>query len=462
MSNPSVILLEFNELTPAVIERFMAEGHLPNFSRFAGEAVRFTTRAEEPFTLLEPWIQWVTVHSGLAYKEHGVLKLDQGHHLAAPRLWDLVSREGRRSWVCGSMNVNYEADCDAYVLPDPWCTKVAPRPDELRPFFDFVQTTVQEHTNEAHAASPAAYARFAAWMLQRGLSMDSVTSIMKQLSTERFDRTQWKRPAVLDQLQFDVFSHYYRRLRPAFSTLFLNSTAHFQHAYWDSMEPAAYSDGAGSGERTRFKDAIRFGYEQMDALLGRILQLAGSDVTLVLCTALSQEPSRGERDFYRPRDIDALIRLAGLPAHVSVAPVMTQQFFVEFADTASVEDAVTRLAAVRWNDQPALRTRRDGLRLFVSCGIRSRVPAGATLAFGDSRLPFEDVFYRVPTRKVADHNPDGLFWIRQPDRATATVAETVPLTSVAPTLLKLLGIGIPDYMGEPVPTSAMAAQTTTA
>jgi len=33
-TNSSVILLEFNELTPTLVHRFMSAGKLPNFKRF--------------------------------------------------------------------------------------------------------------------------------------------------------------------------------------------------------------------------------------------------------------------------------------------------------------------------------------------------------------------------------------------------------------------------------------------
>ncbi len=42
-----MIVLELNELTPSLMQRFMAEGKLPNFSRLYHEADVYTTTAEE-------------------------------------------------------------------------------------------------------------------------------------------------------------------------------------------------------------------------------------------------------------------------------------------------------------------------------------------------------------------------------------------------------------------------------
>ena len=66
-SKQSVILLEFNELCPSLMGQFIQQGKLPNFQRFYNESAVYTTDAEEQPPNLEPWIQWVTVHTGQPY-----------------------------------------------------------------------------------------------------------------------------------------------------------------------------------------------------------------------------------------------------------------------------------------------------------------------------------------------------------------------------------------------------------
>ncbi len=89
-----VILLEFNELTPILMDRFIAEGRLPNFERFRRESEVFTTEAAESPPFLEPWIQWVTVHTGLDYSDHQVVRLNEGHKPQTKRIWDVLSAVG--------------------------------------------------------------------------------------------------------------------------------------------------------------------------------------------------------------------------------------------------------------------------------------------------------------------------------------------------------------------------------
>ena len=100
----SVILIEFNELTPSLMDKFMAAGHLPHFKLFHDEAHVYRTDAEEEGENLNPWIQWITVHTGLSASEHGITRLSDGHTLQTKAVWDLLGDAGFRVWICGSMN----------------------------------------------------------------------------------------------------------------------------------------------------------------------------------------------------------------------------------------------------------------------------------------------------------------------------------------------------------------------
>ena len=164
-----LILLELNELTPSLMERFIAEGKLPNFARFKGESKVFTSEAAERSPTLEPWIQWVTVHTGLNFDEHKLFHLNEGHRLAAKRIWDVASEAGLTSLVCGSMNVGESKGLEGWVIPDPWCTEVPPTP-ELATYFRFVQKNVLEYSNDRVPLTRADKAAFLWFLARRGLS----------------------------------------------------------------------------------------------------------------------------------------------------------------------------------------------------------------------------------------------------------------------------------------------------
>lgn len=454
----SVILLEFNELSPTLMTRFMEAGKLPNFHRMYREAYAYVTDAEEIAPNLEPWIQWITVHTGLSFGEHGVFDLGDGHKLGQPRLWDLASTAGRRVLVCGSMNIGYQQPINGVVLPDPWSVGVSPHPADLQPYYEFVRRNVQEYTRGEVPLSAADYARFLAFMVTHGLSARTVGEIARQLLAERRRAGRWKRVPILDRLQWDVFRWYHAANRPHLATFFLNSTAHLQHAYWRNMDPEPFTIKPSAAEQAEYADAVLYGYQQMDRLVGDCLRLADAATTVVLCTALSQQPclvyeSEGGKTFYKPKDADPFFRFAGITHSYRYAPLMSEEFHVYAETEEAARDIVARLSALRVNGRPAMRARRSGVEVFGGCGVFESLAADTQLevAGADRTARFFDLFYGVDTKKSGMHHPDGLLWIRTPSRRHLVRPDRVSLRVVAPTVLGLLGMAPPAWMsGRPL------------
>lgn len=453
-ARPRMLMLEFNELSPRLLERFMGEGALPNFSRLHRRSRTYVTDAGEAPPRLEPWIQWVTVHSGQPCSDHQVQHLGDGHRLATAQVWDLLSASGLKVWVCGSMNVRYDRPLNGAVLPDPWSTGATPHPDG---YFDhyctFVRRNVQEYTSNRVPLSAADYLRFLAFMAGHGLSLATVAAIARQLAGERLTgRGKWRRVALLDRLQFDLFRWYYRHQQPDFSTFFLNSTAHLQHMYWRNMEPDVFRLKPAAGEQREYRDAVRFGYRMMDRMVGQALDMAGAGGTVVLATALSQQPclryeETGGKTFYRPKAFDRLLAHVRIADCREVVPVMSEQFHLRFDSATQAHAAAEALRALRVDGQPAMLVQEEGDSLLAGCRIHHQLPPTAMLESpGLPATPFFQLLYQAEGLKSGMHHPDGVFWISQPGVAPDPGGARVPLCDVAPTLLQVFGIAAPPHM----------------
>jgi len=455
MFKTRIILLEFNELCPSLIHRFMSAGQLPAFQRLHDESAVYTTRAEERAPYLDPWIQWLTVHTGLNFREHQVDKLNEGHTCDARRIWDVVSENGGTTWICGSMSTSYTSAFRGALIPDPWTTRVPPTPASFEPYFKFVQSNVLDSTN-AHASMPRRdAARFVRFMMGHGLSARTIAAIVRQIVAERPGRRRWQRAVVLDRLQFDLFRHYWTRHRPTFSTLFLNSTAHFQHLHWREMEPHLFQVQPTAAEIEEYESAILFGYRNMDGLLARVLDMIDAQTTVVLASALSQQPClnyehQGGKAFYRPRQFDRLFTFAGVSGYTSVAPVMAHQFHVEFASAETADTAAERLRALRLDGRQVMAVECHQNQLFAWCAVTTALDSAAQLtseAGGVHRSEqFFSMFFKVDGIKSGMHHPDGLFWIRRPAAEHSRADQPVALDRVAPILLREIGIAPPASM----------------
>src|SRR6202007_469159 len=129
---------------------------------------------------------------------------------------------------CAGMNAPGFRAPGSFYLPDPWCNSEQAYAAELSAYQRLVLSLVQENSNAAAGLDPKAYLDFLGFWTTHGLSARSVGAILQQLAREAVAGQQaWRRAVLLDKIQFDIFSHYWRRLKPDFSSFFINSTAHF-------------------------------------------------------------------------------------------------------------------------------------------------------------------------------------------------------------------------------------------
>ncbi|WP_206245186.1 alkaline phosphatase family protein [Novosphingobium terrae] len=454
-----VIVLEFNELTPSVVDRLIALGKLPNFAKLRSQSIVAITDAEEAPPALEPWIQWVTVHTGLSYAEHKVFDLGDGPRLKEPRIWDMVSDAGRKAWICGSMNAAVQGGSfNGMVLPDPWATDIKPQPAGLfDPYLDVVRTYVQEYTTNRPGVSKSKMLRFMRFMAGNGLSSRTMLETIRQLVGELSKPIHWRRATILDRLQWDIFRRFYRTERPALSTFFLNSTAHFQHYFWRNFEPQAFSVNSDAETQKKYAEAIPYGYQKMDEIIGEARALAGPETSIVLCTALSQQPMLdhediGGKQIFKMHNQDKLFAFAGVPEGYTYAPVMAEQFHLIYDTEAEAQKAVERLRGVKLPDGTSVMMARcEGSRVFSGCDLVTHPAASAkiTSTASNETPAFDAMFYPVEAVRSGMHHADGMLWICTPEHMHTVVERRVSLREIAPTLLTLADIPVGNSFALP-------------
>ena len=446
----SVVVLEFNELCEDLVSGFIKKGLLPNFERMRSQSVTAKTDAEESPPFLEPWIQWVSVHTGLPYSEHKCFELNDGAKLHAPRIWDRVSQAGGKVWICGSMNTGTPSSATrGFILPDPWAdaTKALPT-DFFAPFSKIVRAYVHEHSSGKTGVGIGDFANFARFMAANGLSRKTILHAIRQISGEFRRPIRWQRPALLDSIQWDLFKSIYRKQNPRFATFFINSTAHFQHFHWREMSPNLFSVRPQPEDIKIYGNAIEYGYRKMDIILGEALNLIPPDATLVLCTALSQKPMLthediGGRQIFRHKDHRHLLKFAGIKDNYKYIPVMSQQFKLEFANANDARDAAIKIEDLEIDDgSPLMLARRNGNQIISGSLINRppRLDAKICRKGSSDTLRFWDHFYPLEALRSGMHDPAGMLWVRTPAGAHHRVERKVPLLEVAPTLHLLTGL----------------------
>ena len=435
MKNQKVIMLEFNELTPSLMKKFIEEGHLPNFDKLHSQGVIYTTDANTSGEELNPWVQWITVHTGLTPEEHGVFLLKDLDNFNGDFIWDLVSEKGADSWVCGSMNTKHKEGFKGNFLPDPWATNASPFPkNKFDTYFDFISQSVHGHSSSKHI--PAI--NFVKYMFKNGLSINTMFKIGKQVISEIFNKNiSWKRALVLDWIQFDIFKNTYVKEQPKLSTFFSNSTAHYQHHYWRDMSPTEFGSTANNTDKTK-KDAILTAYKNMDSLLGKFLSLIDDNTVIAFVTALSQKPYlKSERHYFHIHDIDVFLEKFKIQTKVKYKPIMAEQFHLECQTEEEAKELAKYLETFHMESSDyfhvgsnqTLLVSQEGINVHVQCRCSKITSENAKIINKENNfdIPFGDVFYHMEGVKCGMHDPHGMFWLYNTGEAHNVVSSPIPL-----------------------------------
>ena len=438
-----VLLVEFNELDPALLEAGIARGELPAFARLRARSELYVTETLDE--TLEPWVQWVTLHTGVPQQRHGIVQLLQGPSVQQPFVWERLSAAGHRVWVCGAMNAREREGLNGSVLLDYWSP-----PREGSPFHDFsrfVHAVVSRRIDERQRLPWHEALMFLRFMMRHGLRLSTAWRAVSQLTTAIVTRTSWRLVFVLEDCQLDLFLHQYRRIEPAFAVFFANSVAHLQHNYWREMQPERFAEPPAPG-RLRHRRAIPAGYRHLDRMLGRILRAAGDGAAVVLCTALGQRPFRPAGDetgtlLYRVDDLAALVRALSLPPPSRLLRTMADAFTLEYADGATAAAALERLQAATVASGPLFIARtRDAQAILVDVAPTREIDGSEPICIdgGPLGVTFAQLL-SIGHHKSGEHHPLGLLWVSGKLAIDAPAPQrAVPLTVIAPSIELFFGL----------------------
>ena len=417
----NTLVLELNELCPPLLDRFIAEGHLPNFKKLKQGGDAFVTYTDDES--LEPWVQWVSFHTGLKQDAHQITELDQGHKITQPSLWDKLADDGQSSLVFGAMNAGPSTHENVTIVPDPWSKNVPASKPEFMAFHRFIARQVAEHANPDDKITIGQLTNFGIFCLRNGLSLTTVFNAVKQILSEKTSSRDvyWRRACLLDELMWDVFATTVKRQNPQNAFFFGNSVAFLQHRYWRHMMPEVYKVKPSEDEMASYGDAVLHGYQRFDRLIGKAIDLLGDNGAIVLVTALSQEENlryeeQGGKFVYRARNFDKVLDFVGAPKGTSVEPVMTHEAWATCETEADAAELLNKFENIRLkqSNSPLFGHREaSGKRVMFWCDLETKIAEDSVLVdtTNGKEIAFFDLFASVGQVNNSQHNRDGVFWV---------------------------------------------------
>ncbi|WP_309091629.1 hypothetical protein [Phenylobacterium sp.] len=426
-----VLLLALNEVNFDAVRAYVGMGKLPALGRLIAEHGVTETTSERKYEELEPWIQWVTAHTGLTLAQHGVFRLGDIVQKDIPQIWEVLEAEGLKVGAVSPMNAKNRCRDAAFFVPDPWTETAVTGTPLMRKFYTAVAQSVNENASARMTLSSAFWLALGLAVYARPRNYGRYLSLMLGALRGR----SWARALVLDLVLADLFVAEARGRRVDFGSLFLNAAAHIQHHYMFNSK--AYNGPQTNPEwyiPSRYDPVLEV-YEVYDAIIAQIRQRF-PDARLMLATGLHQDPHPETTFYWRLRDHSAFLDQIGL-SPTRIQPLMSRDFLVEFADEAAAAMAERRLASVRGEDgAPLFETDNRGRDLFVMLVWPKDIPQDFTY-FIDGQA-YRGLRDQVAFVAIKNGRHNGIGYLL--DTAATAEARPMPLTELPARIAAACGV----------------------
>ena len=440
-----VIQLEFNEISRDIIDKLINEkGLLPNFKQINQNWTYFTTSSEKEYHLIEPWIQWCTVHTGKNFSEHKVFHLSDVHTLEYPQIWEELSHGGIESGIIGSMNITRGKCRGGTFFPDPWSQKNQAYPKSLKHLWGLIAEKFQGYATTKMSLIDLLLMFKAC--LPFKLSVSIYGRIYWQWLIQKFKpKSKWKLAGIFDLLFAEIFKSILKSTNYGFYTLFLNVNAHYQHHYWRAFDMSPFNSDIKYSDIEEGDDPVTFGYQLYDEIIGDVLEITKNDpdTLIMILSGLSQVPytqdePQGGMNYYRLSNHKLFIKSLRLKGRAY--PLMSRDWEYRYRNEAECKIALETLSNLYVNNEKLFKLRQDTPGyIFIETNYTKMVKPEEFITNQDNKqlFKFYDVFSNIAI-KSGHHIGVGSLWVSDANMVTKN-GEAFPLKNVYNITLSALG-----------------------
>lgn len=313
-------LLELNEANIELIQSYISDGlHLPNLSKVISNGVK-KSNSEEKYELIEPWIQWPSIHTGLSADEHCIFRLGDIEKFSGEQIFERLEELEISVGCVSPMNVENRLKSPGFFIPDPWTNSDTDGSWQSNWIHSAISQAVNDNASDKLTGLSLLKLACA---LAATLSVKQIFDLTKKLS--KLKARGYRRAIFLDCILTEVYIALVKKKKINFGVLFLNGIAHIQHHYLHSSE----QNNSGGMNPAWYigDDPIKFALLYYDELIGKVLALQGFDT--LIATGLSQVLFENPVFYYRLERHEDFLKSLDLKFS-KVLPRMTRDFLVSF------------------------------------------------------------------------------------------------------------------------------------
>ena len=384
---PRIGLLCLNEVNFDLVREYISQqpDRFINFERLFDNGVLETT-SENDYELLEPWIQWLSVQTAKNFEQHRIFRLGDIIEYPGQQIYESLEATGASVGAVSPMNAENRLSKPHYFIPDPWTKTHCDAPWLGKKLFKAIKQAVNDNSSSKITYSSRFFLLLGLFFFSRPKAYGRYFKILRQSK-----KTPGCKALFLDALLHELHLNLYRRYRPDFSQLFLNAFAHIQHHYFFHSKTSLVNETLkikASSYQDISQDPFPFAIEIYDAIIGDFIEVFGEDT--VIATGLRQVPYNRLKFYYRLRSHERFLREQIKLHFVSVLPLMTRDFVINFENKrqASAAEAILRQVTVLGIKEPLFgEIDNRGNSLFITLNYANEITEQTMLTCPNLKQP---------------------------------------------------------------------------
>ena len=266
----SKIIFELNEFNIDLLEKY--KNDFSNIKKFLNKNI-YRTKIKNDYNsnFLEPWSQWISIHTGVPADEHKIQHLGDCSFNKKYQAWEINSDI---NLVWGCLNSSHGSRKEVLFFPDPWCITQNTNIKDTENILYFLRLAVQGRSKKN--TLPIFY-----------FGLRALISYIKILKLKIFKtlpfitgiRSTSEIYGIFEYLNLQIFLQIQKKQKVNTSIFFANILAHFQHYYWSNKN----------------ENKIKWCLKLVDNMLEDISEVT-ENVTII--NGLSQENTEGLENFF--------------------------------------------------------------------------------------------------------------------------------------------------------------------
>lgn len=238
--NKNLLVLEINECDFKFFEYGSKKYRYPNIKNFflSKKTVDTYTNDNQEGYNLDPWVQWVSVHTGKLSKNHKIYRLGEKINKTTDQIWDKLSKKKIKSSIWGAFNSSLRIKKNINLFfPDPWSFKEKAYPNNFNSYLKLPRYYAQNYPNINKFKITYLAIIFLIKIFLSKNFFYLFKNIFKLFKIFLISGLRsFNLYFFLDLMSLLVIQKSLRTNKSDFTLISLNSFAHYQHNYWNDKQ----------------------------------------------------------------------------------------------------------------------------------------------------------------------------------------------------------------------------------